>query len=118
VPTPLEAPVQREFWVGCEGEGNFLKSLFLARTRERVTHRRSQDLVWRVFAFGYHCRNIVQCVAQMWRVFQHSAALQLVVNPVGIAEHPHARVVSDNFCIVSDLDLWKKLCTFAVELRQ
>jgi len=34
------------------------------------------------------------------------------------AKYPHARVVSDNFCIASDLDLWEKQCTFAVELRQ
>ena len=34
------------------------------------------------------------------------------------ANYPHARVVSDKFCIVSDLDLREKLCTFAVELRQ
>jgi hypothetical protein len=29
------------------------------------------------------------------------------------AKYLHARVVSDNFCIVSDLDLWEKQCTFA-----
>jgi len=34
------------------------------------------------------------------------------------AKYSHARVVSDKFCIVSDLDLWEKQCTFAVELRQ
>jgi len=28
-------------------------------------------------------------------------------------EYPHTRVVSDNFCIVSDLDLREKQCTFA-----
>ena len=32
------------------------------------------------------------------------------------AKHPHGRVVSDNFCIVSDLDLWEKQCIFAVEI--
>ena len=33
------------------------------------------------------------------------------------AKYPHAHIVSDNFCVVSDLDLWEKQCTFAVELR-
>ena len=32
------------------------------------------------------------------------------------AEYPHARVASDNFCIVSDLGFWEKQCTFAVKL--
>jgi hypothetical protein len=34
------------------------------------------------------------------------------------AKYPHSRVVSDKFCIVSDLDLWEKQCTFAAKLRQ
>ncbi|MBQ6204595.1 MAG: hypothetical protein IJK46_10960 [Prevotella sp.] len=34
------------------------------------------------------------------------------------ARHSHGRVDSYNFCIVLDLDLREKQCTFAVELRQ
>lgn len=32
------------------------------------------------------------------------------------AEYPHGCIVLDNFCIVSDLGFWEKLCTFAVKL--
>ena len=30
-------------------------------------------------------------------------------------KYSHGRIVSDKFCIVSDLDLWEKQCTFAVK---
>ena len=43
-------------------------------------------LVGRVLPLGDHRGDVVQRVALMWRVFQHPAALQLVVNPVGIVE--------------------------------
>ena len=41
-------------------------------------------LIGRVLALSDHRRDVVQRVALMGRVFQHPAALQLVVNPVGI----------------------------------
>jgi len=46
--------------------------------------------------------------------FAHLRPLSLDLTP----EISHGRIVLDNFCVVSDLDLWEKLCTFAVELRQ
>ena len=41
-----------------------------------------------------------------------------IVSDVKSTEYPHARVASDKICIVSDLDLWEKQCTFAAKLRQ
>ena len=46
-----------------------------------------------IFAFGYHCRYVIQRVVLMWRVFQHPSALQLMVYPIGIVEMGHVVLV-------------------------
>ena len=57
----------------------------------------------------------------VWKII--SVIALPIMSPSVLAARPKgtlakASVVSDTFCIVSDLDLSEKLCTFAVELQQ